>query len=69
MTNRKVAIFSVGRSGSKALQLYIGTGLAKEYGTVRVNYEPFMYAEKSLGETCSYGKHLDKNIPKLTKKV
>jgi hypothetical protein len=68
MTNRKVAIFSVGRSGSKALQLYIGTGLAKEYGTVRVNYEPFMYAEKSLRKTCSYGKYLDKNIPKFTKK-
>lgn len=64
--NKKVAIFSVGRSGSKALQLYISTGLAREFGGVWVSYEPFMYKGKSLRKN-PYGRYLDSRIPKMIK--
>ncbi len=62
--NKKVAIFSVGRSGSKALQLYVSCGLAKKFGKVWVNYEPFRYIKKCL-DVSPYGKYLDRRLPKL----
>ncbi|WP_251951876.1 hypothetical protein [Salinibacter ruber] len=62
--NKKVSIFSVGRSESKALQLYVSVGLANKFEKVWVSYEPFKYGEKSLGVT-SYGSYMDQHLPKL----
>jgi hypothetical protein len=36
-----VSIFGVGRSGTKAVQLYVSYCLAKHYGKIRLNYEPY----------------------------
>lgn len=60
--NKKVSILSVGRSGSKALQLYISTGIAHKFGKVWVSYEPFMYRDKSLTKN-PYGRYVDKKTP------
>lgn len=39
----KINIFGVGRSGTKAVQSYLSYQLAKTYGKVWINYEPFYY--------------------------
>ena len=46
----KINIFGVGRSGTKAVQLYISYLLAKRYGKVCLNYEPFQYKDRKLGK-------------------
>ncbi len=44
----KVNIFGVGRSGTKALQLWIAYALIKKYGKAYINYEPY-YFQSRLG--------------------
>lgn len=39
----KINIYGVGRSGTKALQLYLAYMFAKEEGSARINYEPYNY--------------------------
>lgn len=38
-----INIYGVGRSGTKAVQLYLAYLLAEEYGSVRLNYEPYFW--------------------------
>jgi hypothetical protein len=39
----RINIYGVGRSGTKAVQLYIAFLLAKKFGDVQLNYEPYFY--------------------------
>ncbi|MEM7756851.1 MAG: hypothetical protein AAF298_01785 [Cyanobacteria bacterium P01_A01_bin.40] len=44
----KINIYGVGRSGTKALQLYLTYILCQQNQQVWVNYEPFKYANRQL---------------------
>lgn len=59
----KINIFGVGRSGTKAVQLYITYLLAKKYNYVWLNYEPFRYQTRKLGRGFDRGMHLHENTP------
>ena len=45
----KINIYGIGRSGTKAIQLYLATVLAETYIPVRLNYEPYLYNSRLLG--------------------
>ncbi|PNW52019.1 UNVERIFIED_CONTAM: hypothetical protein BEN50_10650 [Euhalothece sp. KZN 001] len=59
----KINIFGVGRSGTKAVQLYITYLLAQKYNYVWLNYEPFRYQTRKLGAGFRRGMQLHQNIP------
>lgn len=61
----RINIFGVGRSGTKAIQLYITYLLAKKYGYVWLNYEPFRYQTRKLGGGFRRGIEIHQNIPLL----
>lgn len=42
----KINIFGVGRSGTKAIQLYLSYLIAKKENKVRVNYEPYYWKDR-----------------------
>ncbi|QNF28476.1 hypothetical protein [Metabacillus elymi] len=42
----KINIFGVGRSGTKAIQLYLSYLLIKKEGKVRINYEPYYWMNR-----------------------
>lgn len=44
----KINIYGVGRSGTKAIQLWIAYVLFREKGPVQINYEPFRYKSRTL---------------------
>ncbi len=44
----KFNIYGVGRSGTKAVQLYLSYMLAKRNGYVKINYEPFYWRNRFL---------------------
>lgn len=41
-----ILIFGVGRSGTKAVQLYLSYLMAKQNGSVRINYEPYFWLNR-----------------------
>ncbi len=43
----RVNIFGVGRSGTKAVQLYIAFLMAEKYGEVHLNYEPYLWKNRN----------------------
>ena len=43
-----INIFGVGRSGTKAVQLYLAYLLAEKYDYVKINYEPFYWKNRFL---------------------
>ncbi len=59
----KINIYGVGRSGTKAVQLYLSYLLAKKYGTVKINYEPFLMRTRHLGDLTKEGMYLHKELP------
>jgi len=61
----KINIFGVGRSGTKAVQLYLSYLLAKKYGSVWLNYEPFLYQNRKLKKACIRGKEIHRQMPLL----
>lgn len=42
-----INIYGVGRSGTKAIQLYLAYLLAEKFGQVRLNYEPYFWLTRS----------------------
>jgi len=60
----RVNIFGVGRSGTKAVQLWLAYLLAKKHGEVWVNYEPLRYQSKSLGPN-HWGWRIHRSLPML----
>lgn len=51
----KINLYGVGRSGTKALQLYLAYHLAREEGAVWVNYEPYFWQTKEGREVTYEG--------------
>jgi len=47
LTKTKINIFGLGRSGTKALQLYIAYIFAKNEGRIHLNYEPYNFLTKA----------------------
>ena len=47
----KINIFGVGRSGTKAVQLYLSYLSAKKNGKVKTNYEPYYWQDRFLINT------------------
>lgn len=41
----KINLYGVGRSGTKAIQLYLILSLIKKYGKIGLNYEPFLWQD------------------------
>ena len=41
-----ISIYGVGRSGTKAIQLYLSYLLAKKHGEVWINYEPYFWLDR-----------------------
>jgi len=60
----RINIFGVGRSGTKAVQLWLGYLMAKKYGEVWINYEPLRYQSKSLGPN-HWGWRVHRSMPLL----
>lgn len=60
----RINIFGVGRSGTKAVQLWLAYLLAKKHGEVLVNYEPLRYQSKSLGPN-HWGWRIHRALPLL----
>lgn len=50
MGSRKINIFGVGRSATKAVQLYLGYLSAKKKNKVKLNYEPYYWQDRLLSE-------------------
>lgn len=61
----RINIFGVGRSGTKAVQLWLSYLVAQKYGDVLVNYEPLRYQSKSLGPN-HWGWRIHRSLPLLT---
>lgn len=64
----RINIFGVGRSGTKAVQLWLAYMLANKYGEVLVNYEPFHHLSKSGGQS-EWGKRIHLSLPFLTRQT
>lgn len=60
----KINIYGVGRSGTKAVQLWFSALLAQKYGQVRVNFEPLRYLTRKL-EATYYGWRIHQKTPYL----
>lgn len=60
----RINIFGVGRSGTKVVQLYIAYLLAKKYGKVRINYEPYFW-HSPKGQVSFEGLHHHLNSPQF----
>jgi len=58
----RINIYGVGRSGTKAVQLWAAYLLAQEFGAVWVGYEPFRYQDRTL-KPSSRGRTLHRNTP------
>lgn len=58
----KINIFGVGRSGTKAIQLWLTYILLQQSKQAWVNYEPFCYRTKSLVPT-QWGRLLHQSLP------
>lgn len=58
----KINIFGVGRSGTKAVQLWLSYLLIQKFGEVKLVYEPFLYKNRFL-ETSLAGKLTHKYTP------
>lgn len=58
----KINIYGVGRSGTKALQLYLIHNILQSYKNVKINYEPFWYSNRLL-KPSKYGRHLHQTLP------
>lgn len=60
----KINLFGVGRSGTKALQLFLGFFLARRYGSVWLNYEPYYWKNRFLSELNYRGiyHHIDASL-------
>ena len=60
---KKINIYGIGRSGTKAIQLWFAYLLAQKYETVWLNYEPFLFRTRTLGATSYRGQLMHKNVP------
>lgn len=62
-----INIYGTGRSGTKAVQLYVTLGLMaiQEPHRLRLNYEPYLYAQRSLRVHDPVGMHYLVNEPHL----
>ncbi|MBI3160560.1 MAG: hypothetical protein HYZ26_13260 [Chloroflexi bacterium] len=60
----RINIYAVGRSGTKAAQLWLAYLLARRYGAVWVNYEPLRYRSRKL-EASYYGWRVHTRTPQL----
>jgi len=61
----KVNIYGVGRSGTKAVQVYIAYLLARKFGEVWVNYEPFHWQDRKANSPNHRGRSIHKHTPLL----
>lgn len=59
---KKINIYGIGRSGTKAIQLWFAYLLAQKYETVWLNYEPFLFRTRTL-EPTNRGQLMHKTIP------
>lgn len=59
----KINIFGVGRSGTKAIQLYFSYLIAKKFGNVWINYEPYFWKDRLLSNRCYEGIYHHINSP------
>lgn len=55
----KINIYGVGRSGTKAIQMYLAYVLAIEHGNVRINYEPYFWQNRKIKHRNFLGIHCD----------
>jgi len=62
-----ITIFGVGRSGTKAIQLYLAYYLALLEGKVWINYEPYLWIDRKKQNTNYKGFHLHKSEPIIIK--
>jgi hypothetical protein len=60
----RINIYAVGRSGTKAVQLWLAYLLALRHGAVWVNYEPLRYCSRHL-EASYYGWRVHTRTPQL----
>ena len=61
-TMTKINIFGVGRSGTKAIQLWLAYLLIQKFGKIKLVYEPFLYKNRFL-EANFTGKLIHKYTP------
>jgi hypothetical protein len=45
-----ILLFGVGRSGTKAVQLYLSYNMAKNFGNIRINYEPYFWQNRKTNK-------------------
>lgn len=60
----RINLYGVGRSGTKAVQTWLAYLLARQHGTVWVNYEPLRYKNRKLAPS-HYGWRVHRNTPQL----
>ncbi|MCB0745407.1 MAG: hypothetical protein KDC67_15985 [Ignavibacteriae bacterium] len=59
----KITIFGIGRSGTKAIQLYTAYYVAKKYQKVRIVYEPFFMHSRKKGSENSFAYRVHSTAP------
>lgn len=64
----RAAIYGVGRSGTKALQLWAAASLAQTYDAVWVTYEPFHWQDRKLTPS-QRGQALHRSLPFFTEQA
>lgn len=61
----KINIYGIGRSGTKALQLYLSYIFASNEKDIYLNYEPYNFCSRSGGPTNFQGLYYHNNSPHL----